>query len=245
MLAVLDAGFQPKGVVVGAIAMQIYFPICYQARLTGPTEPLVYPQYEQGLQDAWRSAIGRLEAEAVQRGAHGVVGVSVKSGAAGDMSPSGVRNFQLLGTAVRVDGAAPLPRPFLSMLSAEDTLKLLLVGWVPSGIAVGISAVHVHGWAASAWRQRTVMKNAEMDGPTAGMALARARAEYGAKRALVAARADGMVAAKLHVKHSQQACGGGQGLMIEGSMIGTGIVRFREPVATPSAVRDLSPAGAS
>jgi hypothetical protein len=241
MLAVIDAGFQPRGVVVGAIAMQIYFPICYQARLRGPTEPLVYPKYEHALQDAWRNAIERLEADAVERGAHGVVGVSVKSRLAGDMTPSGVRNFQLMGTAVVVEGAAPLARPFLSMLSAEDTLKLLLCGWVPSGVAVGISAVHVHGWAASAWRQGTVMKNAEMDGPTAGMALARDRAEHGARTALVAARAEGMVAAKLEVTHSQQGCGGGQGLMIEGSMIGTGIVRYRDPVATLSAIRTLSP----
>ena len=35
-----------------------------------------------------------------------------------------------------------LARPFLSMLSMEQTLKLLLRGWVPCGAAFGVAAIH-------------------------------------------------------------------------------------------------------
>jgi len=240
MLAVISAGFAPRGVVMGALALQLYQPVCYK-RLVTDTEPLVFPKYEQSLRDAWREVIARLDREASERGAHGVVGVSVNANpSSGLAAGAGIREFRLVGTAVTVPGAPPLRRPFLSMLSMDDTLKLLLRGWVPTGIAVGVSAVHVHGLAASARWQGKALVNAEMQAPTAGMALARARAEHEARRSLVTARAEGMVAAELKVTRSMQACGGGQGMLIEGRLAGTGVARYRDPIVTVSAVRNLT-----
>lgn len=253
LLAVLEAGFEPAGVVMGAVGLQIIRPT--GCRGWGPktgTEPLIFPEYEQALRDAWLSVIGRLEAEATKVGAHGVAGVSVRqqgfSGPSADnpavRGQQQVLQLQLVGTAIRVRGEVPLERPFLSMLSMDDTLKLLLRGWVPSGIAVGISAVHVHGWASSPYMQRVVFSNAEMTSPTAGMALARTRAEREVRRALVATRAEGTVASTVQVTRSAQSCGG-QGMLIEGLMMGTGVVRYRDPVVPLSAVRNLSQAGAT
>jgi len=76
------------------------------------------------------------------------------------------------------------------MLSMQDTLRLLLRGWVPSGIAVGVSAVQVHGWDASPSMRGVRFSNAEMEVPTAGMALARARAEHEVRQALAVTGAD-------------------------------------------------------
>jgi hypothetical protein len=126
------------------------------------------------------------------------------------------------------------------MLSMEDTLKLLLRGWVPSGIVVGISAVHVHGWAASPFMRRTMLSNSEMEVPTAGVALARVRAEHEIRRSLTTTRAEGTVAAQVQVTRSAQSCGGGRGMLIEGFMLGTGVVRYLDPVVAVSAVRDLA-----
>lgn len=140
----------------------------------------------------------------------------------------------------RVPGVAPLVCPFLSMLSMDDTLKLLLRGWVPSGIAIGVSTVHVHGWAATPWRRGRLTQNMEMTAPTAGMALARNRAEDAARRSLVATRAEGLIAADVEVTRAQQSCGGGQGMLIEGQVAGTGVVRYRDPVVTLSAARNLT-----
>lgn len=247
LLAVLGAGFEPAGIVMGAGAFQIFRPtMCWGLARKTSTESLVFGPYEQAVRNAWHDVIARLEAEAVGVGAHGVVGVSLRQ----ELSTSGsttagaqeVLQLQLVGTAVRVRSAAPLPRPFLSTLSMDETLKLLLRGWIPSGIAVGISAVHVHGWAASAFMQGTTFSNAEMRAPTAGMALARARAEHEVRRALYATRAEGMVATALQLDRSEQACGDGKGVLIEGRIIGSGVVRYRDPVAAVSGIRNLSPA---
>lgn len=245
MLAFIGAGFQPRGVVMGALALQLYQPACMR-RMAGETEPLVFERYEQALRDAWREVIGRLEREASKSDAHGVVGVSVRANPDSGLAAggAGVREFRLVGTRVVVPGAPPLRRPFISMLSMDDTLKLLLGGWVPTGIAIGISAVHVHGWAASPMRQRKALANAEMEAPTAGVALARARAESEARRSLLGTHAEGIVAARLDVTQSAQPCGGGQGLLLEGTLVGTGVVRYRDPVLAPSAVRNLTGTGA-
>lgn len=249
-MAVLNAGFEPVGVVMGAVFVQVLRPTgCRGVWPKTELEPLIYPDYEQALRDAWQSAIDHLEAEAVEAGADGVVGISVRQQAAGGLSVdnAAVRGMQqvlqlrLVGTGVRVRGGSRVERPFLSMLSMDDTLKLLLRGWAPSAIAVGISAVHVHGWAASPVMRGTRWSNAEMAVPTAGMALARARAEDEVRRSLTAARAEGTVASDVQVTRSAQSCGGGQGMLIEGFIMGTGIVRYRDPVATLSAVRNLSP----
>ena len=79
-----------------------------------------------------------------------------------------------------------------------------------------------------------------MSVPTAGMALARRRAEDEVRRALAATAAEGSVAADVSFTRTSQSCGGGQGVLIEGRVVGTGVVRYRESVLALSAVRDLS-----
>jgi len=234
---------------MGAIGLQIIRPTgCRGLRPKTGTEPLIFPEYERTLMGAWESVIGRLESEAAKVGAHGVVGVSVRQEASDGLTINNsalrgsqqVLQLQLVGTGVRVRGAPPLRRPFLSMLSMEDTLKLLLRGWVPSGIAVGISEIHVHRWASSPFMSGTLLSNAEMGVPTAGMALARARAEHGMRQSLTAARAEGTVASQVQLTRSAQSCSGGQGMFIEGFIMGTGVIRYRDPVVGVSAVRNLS-----
>lgn len=153
--------------------------------------------------------------------------------------------LRLVGTAVEMPGVAPLRRPFVSMLTMDEVLKLMLRGWIPSGIAVGFSAVHVHSWSASPLSKGIVFANAEMESPTSGMALARARAEAEVRKALVD-RGGGTVAADVQLNYSQQRCSGsGGGLLIEGLIIGTSVVRYREPVVAVSGVRNLSSARSS
>ncbi len=111
MLAVLDAGFQPMGVVMGAVAVRLFQPSCLYA-MSASTEPLLYG-YEGALRSAWRTAVGRLDKEASNADARGVVGISVRSNpSAGLSAQAGVRQFQLVGTAARArSGAARVPIP--------------------------------------------------------------------------------------------------------------------------------------
>jgi hypothetical protein len=48
------------------------------------------------------------------------------------------------GTAVRAKGCPALRRPFITELSGQDFAKLLVDGWVPAGIALGISVAGLH-----------------------------------------------------------------------------------------------------
>jgi uncharacterized protein YbjQ (UPF0145 family) len=238
LLTVLESGFERAGFVMGAVAFQLMRPTSCMGSSRFGTEPLIYPDYEQAVRTAWRVAIDRLEGEAASRGAHGVVGVTATDEAVAG-SPF-LHQLQLVGSAVRVAHLQPLARPFLSMLPMDDTLKLLLRGWVPSGIAFGFSAVHVHGWAASALMQNTVLANAEMSSLTMGMQLARVRAEDEVRGSLQLSQSQGAVASTVSLQRLPQTCGGGQGALIEGRIVGTGVVRYREPAVAVSAARNLA-----
>lgn len=252
LLTMLGAGFEPAGIVMGAGTFQIIRPAsCRGVGMMARAGAFVYPVYEQALRDAWQDVIMRLEAEAANVGAHGVVGVSMAQEFIAESQVSTgqtveAMQLRLVGTAVEVPGVAPLQRPFVSMLSMDEVLKLMLRGWMPSGIAVGISAVHVHSWSASPLSQGIVFANAEMAAPTSGMALARGRAEAEVRKALVDRGGGGTVAADVQLNYSQQRCSGsGGGLLIEGLIIGTSVVRYREPVVAMSGVRNLSSARSS
>jgi len=242
-LAVLHAGFQSLGIVMGAGAYQIYQPFgCYGV---GPQArgAWSFDSYEQALRDAWWDVVARLEDEARQIGAHGVIGVYLieRRPTAGQS----MMQLQLIGTAVRVGSEPPLERPFLSMLSMHDTLALLLRGWAASTLAVGVSAVHVHQWNASPMMQGVAFSNAEMEAPTAGMAEARSRAERQVRKMLIETKAQGVVASRVELKRVTQSDPHAEGVLIECRIRGTGVVAYRKPVAGLTGVRDLAAAGRS
>jgi uncharacterized protein YbjQ (UPF0145 family) len=236
-LAVLNAGYEPIGVVMGAGAYQVYQPLgCYG----GMGAASDFGAYEESLQLAWADVLLRLEDEARRVQAHGVIGVYPIEQRPGP--GASMLELQLVGTAVRVAGESPLQRPFLSMLSMDDMLTLLLRGWTPSSIVFGISAVHVHGWNASPALQGAAFTNAEMDAPTAGIREARDRAERHAREMLRQSRAHGLIAATVEVDPVVQASNA-EGLLIEGRILGTGVVRFGEAIAGVMGVRNLATGG--
>src|SRR5258708_12724010 len=53
--------------------------------------------------------------------------------------PAGGLEFKAIGTAVRAPGGVPLKQPFTSGLSGQDFAKLVMAGWAPAGLALGIS----------------------------------------------------------------------------------------------------------
>ena len=92
--------------------------------------PLVQTMYE-----ARRTAIGRMTAECAALGGHGVVGVSLDIGP----FPAGGLEFKAIGTAVRAPGAVYPKAPFTSHLTGQDFAKLIMTGWVPAALVLGIS----------------------------------------------------------------------------------------------------------
>jgi hypothetical protein len=121
----------------------------------------------------------------------------------------------------------------------ESFLKLLIGGWVPCGIAWAVSAVHVHGYDASPVLAGSTFSNTEMAVPTAAIQLTRERLEGYARLTLAARRAEGAVGMTMEMQRHSMPCGGGKGVLIDGLMLGTGIVRYRSALASPSVARDL------
>ena len=133
--------------------------------------------YADALNRGWDSALTRMLAEASALGADGVVGVRLSQNAVDGL---GNREFLALGTAVRGRGRTRAARPFASDLAGQDVAKLLHAGWVPTGIACGISVAVRH----DDYRTRSQSRawgNTEVDGYTELVAQVRhdARTQFG------------------------------------------------------------------
>jgi uncharacterized protein YbjQ (UPF0145 family) len=121
-----------------------------------------YAPYVDALRNGRASALGRMIEEASALGADGVVGVRLTE----KHLDATKREFVALGTAVRARGQQRPGRPFTTDLAGQDVAKLLAAGWVPAGIAYGISvAIRHDDWATQ--RQTSVWAgNTEVSGYT-------------------------------------------------------------------------------
>ncbi len=95
-------------------------------------------QYErswtEGHAAGWRAALHRLRAEAIACGANAVVDVKMRT-VHTDLGAS--MDYTLLGTAVRMEGLPASPDPVVATVPALEFVRLLEMGIVPVGIAVG------------------------------------------------------------------------------------------------------------
>jgi uncharacterized protein YbjQ (UPF0145 family) len=135
-----EAGFEPLGFVVGSSI----FHIGIQVSRWGKNQELTV--LTQAMYSARELAMSRMQAEADQLGADGVVGVSLR--AQSYVWGQGVLEFIATGTAVRAlagHGAhrAPNGRAFSSDLSAQDFYRLLAAGSVPVAFVLGTCVYHI------------------------------------------------------------------------------------------------------
>jgi uncharacterized protein YbjQ (UPF0145 family) len=167
-LLVKQAGFEPLGLVLGSSIYHIGF---QQANWSQNQEMGVLTQ---AMYHARELAMTRMEEEADQLGADGIVGVRLDIGRyewGADLA-----EFIAVGTAVKhregVLHRAPNGRPFTSDLSGQDFSTLLRAGYRPVGLVIGNCVYHVaHQGLRAAWKQ--VGRNQEM--PTYTQALYEAR----------------------------------------------------------------------
>ena len=90
---------------------------------------------------ARHTAVSRMSTECAELGGHGVVGVRLSR----ESFPLGGPQFTALGTAVRAAGAPHgQPVPFTGEVSGQDFAKLIMAGWVPVGLVLGISIASRH-----------------------------------------------------------------------------------------------------
>jgi hypothetical protein len=89
--------------------------------------------WTEGHATGWASALDRIRREALACGANAVVDVKMRTAAGSSNS----MDFTLLGTAVRIASLPPSTDPVIATVPALEFVRLLEMGIVPVGIAVG------------------------------------------------------------------------------------------------------------
>ena len=213
-LLVKQSGFEPLGLVLGS---SIYHIGWQQAGWNQSQELGVLTQ---AMYHARELAMTRMEEEADQLGADGIVGVRLDIGRyewGADLA-----EFISVGTAVRHRGGelhrAPNGRPFTSDLNGQDFATLLRAGYRPVGMVMGNCVYHVgrQGMLASL---KQVGRNVEMPNYTQALYEARELAMERMQREADDLQAGGIVGARI-VERSH----GWGSHVIEFFAIGTAVV---------------------
>jgi uncharacterized protein YbjQ (UPF0145 family) len=213
-LLVKQSGFEPIGLVLGSSIYHIGF---QQAMWNQNQEMTVLTQAMYHARDL---AMTRMEEEADQLGADGIVGVRLDIGRyewGADLA-----EFIAVGTAVKHrDGElhrAPNGRPFTSDLNGQDFATLLRAGYRPAGLVMGNCVYHVarQGMLASL---RQIGRNVEMPNFTQALYEARELAMERMQSEADELKAGGIVGARI-VERSH----GWGSHVIEFFAIGTAVV---------------------
>jgi uncharacterized protein YbjQ (UPF0145 family) len=213
-LLVKQAGFDPLGLVLGSSIYHIGF---QQSSWSQNQEMGVLTQ---AMYHARELAMTRMEEEADQLGADGIVGVRLDIGRyewGADLA-----EFIAVGTAVKHRGEeihrAPNGRPFTSDLSGQDLSTLLRSGYRPVGLVMGNCVYHVaHQGLRAAWKQ--IGRNQEMPTYTQALYEARELAQERMQAEATDLQAGGIVGARI----SEKSHGWGSHV-IEFFAIGTAVV---------------------
>ena len=233
-LLVRQAGFRPLGLVIGS---SIYH-IGYQMAAYRQNQELTV--LSEAMYHARELAMTRMEEEADQLGADGVVGVRLDIGRY--EWGENLAEFIAVGTAVKhQEGAlhrAPSGRPFTSDLSGQEFWTLLQTGHRPVGMVMGSCVYHV---AHQTMRQslKNTGQNIELPNFTQALYDARELAMERMQAEALEAKAEGIVGVDLHERSH-----GWGSHVIEFFAIGTAIIPSEgiedHVIPTPQVVLDLS-----
>jgi uncharacterized protein YbjQ (UPF0145 family) len=260
--AIRSVGFEPVGQVFGAAVYYLstvlgagcpgtsaeyalrdspYPPGETAGRSLAPVYGAVDPaaKVARGLYEGRRTAIERMTDQCAELGGHGIVGAALRiKEIPPDTLTAGAIEFTVIGTAVRASGCLPLRRPFASDLSGPDFAKLIMTGWVPAGIALGISVSGLHDDSVTVSPGPLRTGNAEIEAYTALVTKARQDARRYLGQAVRGVGADGVVVSATTLRVRIDACHahpGGTDYFAEAITTGTAVTRFAgPPEATPS-----------
>ena len=217
--SIRSAGFEPVGQVFGAA-------VYAAGSASGASCPGAFGPLVQAMDQARHTAISRMIIECAQLGGHGVVGVRLSRGS----FALGGLEFTAIGTAVRAPGAAYGPRePFTCDLSGQDFAKLIMAGWAPAGLALGISIRARHDDRTTTRQARWTAGNAEVTGWTELVVQSRHEARRQLEDDVKRLGGEGAVIAAMQLRVSQRDCPatvGRRDHIVEATLIGTAIARF-------------------
>lgn len=237
-LLVKEAGFEPAGFVVGSSIYHIGF---QSAKWTKNEE---MQTLTQALYHARELAMTRMEEEAHELGADGVIGVRLR---VKHMSwNSDLAEFVALGTAVyhrdsaKNGSTSPFRthdnKPFTSDLSGQDFWTLLKSGYRPVGMVMGNCVYHIAHQTFGQWF-KNVGQNVEMTNFTQGLYDARELAMERMQAEAENLKAEGIVGVDIH-----EGSYGWSTNVIEFFCVGTAIIPIRadHQIPSPSLVLSVS-----
>ena len=251
--AIRSVGFAPVGQVLGACVYNIGYtggyacpgswggygygnvmPVQTKTQVSsragyGSFAPLVQAMYE-----ARHKALDRMTAECEELGGHGVVGVRLSRGA---LPLSGL-DFTAAGTAVRAPGAAHGQRAlFTCDVSGQDFARLITAGWVPAGLALGISIGSRHDDRGLAGQARWWCGNVEVAGWTELVNQSRHDARRRLEQHVRRLGGEGVVITGMQMRVRERDCPAAVGRrdhIAEVTLTGTAIARFSGAAPCPA-----------
>jgi uncharacterized protein YbjQ (UPF0145 family) len=241
--AIRSVGFEPVGQVFGAAvyaagdarwydcpgageASGTATPAQPATQVSGRGDPGSFGPLVEAMYQARHTAIDRMTAECSGLGGHGVVGVRLTRG----VFPRGGLEFTAIGTAVRAPGAGHERwRPFTCGMSGQDFAKLVMAGWVPAGLAVGISIGSRHDDWTSTRQTRWRSGNVEVAGWTELVNQSRHDARRRLEGDVRRLGAEGVVIAGMQMRVRERDCpvlAGRHDHVVEVTLTGTAMARF-------------------
>jgi uncharacterized protein YbjQ (UPF0145 family) len=232
--AIRSVGFSPVGQVLGSCVYQIGYTGSWYCGYTYSSNAMVTEAsgIAESLYEARQLAMNRMVQECQGLGADGVVAVRLSI----QPFPAGGLEFQAIGTAVRADGEVRPARPFTSDLSGQEFAKLMVAGWVPVSLVLGIAVLVRHDDYRTQ-RQRMSWVNQEMRGYTELVNKTRHTARQRLRADCARAGGKGVVLQEMDLQVGERPCRAGPGddnhdHLVEATVIGTAIAPFRAKANT-------------
>ncbi|HEY0815131.1 MAG TPA: heavy metal-binding domain-containing protein [Pseudonocardia sp.] len=235
------AGFDPAGEVMGSIVQRIGWSTYFGCGATGwsgtntrtitSSQNAGFAPYAQALQNGWKTAIGRMVTEASSIGADGIVGVRLSQSNLGNNA----HEYTAIGTAVRARSQTRPLRVFSTHLPGQDVAKLVLAGWMPTDVVLGLSV----GIRHDDWNTRQQMTwgagNVEVTGFTELINVTRSDARRLLAKHVQSTGADGAIVSSMRlVTWEIEPAEGHTDHVAQATIIGTAVARFHRSTAAPT-----------
>lgn len=177
----------------------------------------------RAMDQARREAIDRMAAECAALSGHGVVGVRLTSSVTSSYT-SEYLECTAIGTAVRAPGAPPLDHPFTADLGGQDFAWLIMRGWVPVGLVLGL-AIGVRHDDVTTWRHAL---NTEIGGITHLISATRHDARRKLSQEVRRVGGDGVVVTSVDLAIRERECpkSPSNDRVAQATVAGTAITRF-------------------
>jgi uncharacterized protein YbjQ (UPF0145 family) len=249
------AGFHPVGQVLGSCVYHLGYTGSYNCpgawmggagyTTTSTGRYSAYAPLTASLYEARRLAVERMSTECALLGGDGVVGVRL----AIRRFPAGGLEFSAIGTAVAaVDSSVKLRHPFTSHVTGQEFAKLVMNGWVPVSLVLGIAIGTRHDDWWTRMSSRRWAGNQEVAGYTDLVNQTRHASREELARHVHGVHADGVVVSSIDLEIRERECpvtDGQRDHIVEATAIGTAIAAFKssgQPPRTGSlAIMSLDP----